>query len=154
MYLAADNRTLASGGIDGTITLWDIPTQKSVMILKGFEDDLRTVRLSADLSYVAGTTFGGVFKIWNLKSEGSPRMLTLDLDRVQNFAFTPDNKAVVIAECGGRSKALSLWDSEYRQGGSAIDRSGDRHEQHGGFPRTAASSSCVPMWTSRSASGT
>ena len=37
-------------------------------------------------------------------------MLTLDVDRVQNFTFTPDNKAVVIAEWGGRSKALSLWD--------------------------------------------
>jgi len=37
-------------------------------------------------------------------------MLTLDVDRVQNFAFMPDSKAVVIAEWGGRSKALSLWD--------------------------------------------
>jgi WD40 repeat protein len=110
VYLAEDNRTLAFGSLDGTISLWDIPSRKSVRILNGFDDDLRAVRLSADLAYVAGTTFGGVFKIWDLKSEGSPRMLTLDVDRVQNFTFTPDNKAVVIAEWGGHSKALSLWD--------------------------------------------
>jgi WD40 repeat protein len=110
VYLASDNRTVAVGGLDGTISLWDIPTQKSVKILEGFGDDLRSVRLSADLSYVAGTTFGGVFKMWNLKSEGSPRVRTFDVDRVQTFTFTPDNQAVVIAEWGGRGKALSLWD--------------------------------------------
>ena len=32
MYLAADNRTLAFGAVDGTIRLWDIPTQKPVKI--------------------------------------------------------------------------------------------------------------------------
>jgi WD40 repeat protein len=110
VYLAADNRTLAYGNADGTIGLWDIPTRKTVKVLRGFDDDLRAVRLSPDLSYLAGTTFGGEFKVWNLKSEGPPRMLTFDIDRVQCFAFTPDNQGLVIAEGGDRGKALSLWD--------------------------------------------
>jgi WD40 repeat protein len=110
VYLAEDNRTLACGSLDGMISLWDIPARKVIKTLNGFDDDVRTVRLSSDLSYVAGTTFGGEFKIWNLKSEGPPRMLKLDVDRVQNFTFTRDNQAVVIAEFGSRSKDLSLWD--------------------------------------------
>ena len=38
--LAEDNRTLACGSIDGTISLWDIPARKTVKTLKGFDDDV------------------------------------------------------------------------------------------------------------------
>jgi WD40 repeat protein len=108
--LADDSRTLAFGTVDGAIRIWDIPTQKTIMDLGGFGDELRNIDFSADRAYLAGTTFGGEFKIWELKSGNSPRLLNLDVDRVQSFIFTPDRPGMVIAEWGDRSKALSVWD--------------------------------------------
>jgi WD40 repeat protein len=108
--MASDSRTLASARSDGSIGLWDIPGRKELGILRGFADDMRRVDLTLDASFVAGSTFGGEFKIWSLKSGGQPKELPFGVGRVQAFSFSPDSKTVAIVESGDCPNPLSIWD--------------------------------------------
>jgi WD40 repeat protein len=110
LALASDSRTLALGCGDGTIRLWDIPTRKVSVVLGGLAGDLRKADLSPDGRFVAGSTFGGDFKLWELKAGGQSRKLPIELDQVQTFTFAPDNATLAIAQRGDRSRCLTLWD--------------------------------------------
>jgi WD40 repeat protein len=110
LALASDGRTLALGCGDGSIRLWDITARKLSVVLGGFADGLRKADLSPNGTFVAGSTFGGEFKIWELKPGAQPRKLAIDLDQVQTFTFAPDNATLAIAQGGDHSRCLSLWD--------------------------------------------
>jgi WD40 repeat protein len=110
LALASDGRTLALGCGDGSIRLWDLAARKVSMVLGGFADELRKVDLSPNGTFVAGSTFGGEFKLWELKPGVQPRKPALDLDQVQTFTFAPDNATLAIAQGGDRWRCLSLWD--------------------------------------------
>jgi WD40 repeat protein len=110
LALASDSRTMALGCGDGAIQLWDIAAQKVSMVLGGFADELRKVDLSPDGTFVAGSTFGGDFKLWELKAGDQPPKLAINLDQVQTFTFAPDNATLAIARRGDHSRCLSLWD--------------------------------------------
>jgi WD40 repeat protein len=127
---APDCRTLAIGGIDRTVRLWDIVTRKETRLLGTLADELRAVEFSPDGAFLAASTFRGDFQLWDLKSGSELRTFEIGPDLVQSFTFAPDNRTLAVARWGDRSKDLILWDfrsrterlrfAENRQDGSNV----------------------------------
>ncbi len=60
-----DGKYLASGSDDGTIKLWSVDKQKTLMTLTGHGDYVRSVAFSADGKYLASGGDDGTIKLWN-----------------------------------------------------------------------------------------
>jgi WD40 repeat protein len=107
---APDCRTLAIGGNDHTIRLWDIVSRKESRLLGTMADELRAIEFSPNGAYLAACTFHGDFQLWDLKTGREPRTIDIETDLVQAFTFAPDNRSLVLARWGDQSKDLILWD--------------------------------------------
>ncbi|QEH34238.1 WD domain, G-beta repeat [Aquisphaera giovannonii] len=105
-----DGRTLASGGGDGSVRLWDVETRKEVPLASKIPDEPRAIAFSSDNRMLAVATFGGAFRMWDLKAEGGPRPVPLDLDSVQSFAFPPGGRLVALARSGDKARGIVVFD--------------------------------------------
>jgi hypothetical protein len=112
LAISPDGRLLALGCDDGSIRIWDPRARKRLQILGGFVDELRKVEFSRDGAYLAGTTFAGEFKAWEISPDGPPRALAFSPEHVQIFAFTGDRRSVAISQFSPGVKSLGLWDLE------------------------------------------
>jgi len=130
-----DNRTLAFGGSDGVIRLWDVQARKELFVLDPLADSLRTIEFSPSGLFIAAAAFSGEFRVWDLKSAAQPRALTGGPVSVQSFAFAPDDRTLAVAQLSERVTALGLWDlrtghrrlppSEYMAGNNSLAFSAD-----------------------------
>src|ERR1700674_2218187 len=66
--LGADGRLLASGGMDGTVRLWEAPSGRPLATLEGHTNAVRGVALSADGQLLASGSFDGTVRLWEAPS--------------------------------------------------------------------------------------
>src|SRR5262249_38471818 len=108
-----DGRTLASGGIDRLVWLWDLtgwqagPTQPPFRVLAGHTDAVGSLAFSPDGSLLAtaGVTDGSLF-VWEMASRRLVHDLSIHAHRRSVVAFTPDGTALAV---GGEGR-VHLWD--------------------------------------------
>ena len=110
LAVSPDRHTLAVGGFDGTLRLWDIQAGKEMSVLDRFGDQLRAIGFSPSGSYLAASSFGGEFRIWDLRTPAQPHTLAGEPNSVQSFLFAPDDRTMAVAQSGPRATALGLWD--------------------------------------------
>jgi WD40 repeat protein/tRNA A-37 threonylcarbamoyl transferase component Bud32 len=104
---APDGKTLASGGKDGRIRLWDVPSLQCTRTLEAAEPaaGVPDVSFSPDGRTVAGTS-GKTIQLWNAASGQLAGELHGHIDRVRCVAFSPDG--ATLASAGG--DGVMLWD--------------------------------------------
>jgi WD40 repeat protein len=63
---SSDGKTLASGGCDNTIRLWDVGRRSNVATLTGHASAVLTVAFARDRQTLASADFGGSIVLWDL----------------------------------------------------------------------------------------
>lgn len=141
LRFSADGQTLASGGFDGYVILWDIKTGKAIKSIKGHRATVTEVTFSKDGKYVASCSQDGTAMVWDTKTgsnvasfinrpfiilDSKPKNGVVVTDSIfQNgvsfVTFSPDNKYVYFAGDNGyimkgeiaTSKAQSIASTNY-----------------------------------------
>ncbi|MBC6418832.1 MAG: hypothetical protein GDA44_08615, partial [Prochloron sp. SP5CPC1] len=81
-----DNKTIVSGGGDGTIKVWDLGTGTLKRTLTGHSDSVSSVAISPDNSTIVSGSYYGTIKVWDLRTGQLKRTLTGHSDSVSSVA--------------------------------------------------------------------
>jgi WD40 repeat protein len=105
---SADGAMIASVPPQGGAALWDVATRTSIATFDGTPGNGdSSVALSPDARFLAVGGFGGIVRVWDVRT----RKLLHELDQGGNGAFTlefsPDGRTLAIS---GFEPVASLWD--------------------------------------------
>ena len=103
-----DSKTLATGGEDKTIRLWDVATGQELSTLKGHTDEINAVAFSPDGKRLATGSSDRTIKLWDVASGRELTTLRGHQSAVLTVAFSPDGKRVVT---GGGDGTARLWNA-------------------------------------------
>jgi WD40 repeat protein len=106
--LSPDGRTLATGGLDGTVRLWDVETGRLVRALVGHNSYVSGLDWSPDGSTLASAgTYDITVRLWDTRTGRPLRILRGHPAEVTQVKWSPDGRNVLAS--GGQSGALSAW---------------------------------------------
>lgn len=105
LTLSPDQRTLASGGLDGRVMLWTVPEGLRIRTLEKHTDVVRAVAFSPDGRFLASVDRAGLLCLWNVTSGRLEKILSLEMP-LWSVAFSPNGQYLV---AGGEGGLLRMW---------------------------------------------
>ena len=103
-----DGLTLASGGSDRYVRIWDIETGRLLRSLRGHTQDIRQVVFSPDGQILATGSEDRTIRLWNPNTGETTRLLFTRYDHaVCSLSFSPDG--LMLAR-GGQNKDIKIWE--------------------------------------------
>jgi dipeptidyl aminopeptidase/acylaminoacyl peptidase len=102
-----DGKTLATGGWDNLVRLWDPATGKEVGQLKGQQGAVYHIAFAPDGKTLAASGADKLIRLWDLASGKEVRQFAGHTDGVNKCVFTPNGKTLV---SGGYDKTIRVWD--------------------------------------------
>ncbi|MEO2048431.1 MAG: protein kinase, partial [Pirellulales bacterium] len=103
LAFAANGTTMASGGDDGVLAVWDLSLvreqsgMETVVRRKAHEDDLYCIAFSPDGNLLASGSADKMVRLWKLKDLEPAGELTGHTDWVRSLDFSPDGLTLVTA---------------------------------------------------------
>ncbi|MCT7973012.1 NACHT and WD repeat domain-containing protein, partial [Laspinema olomoucense] len=107
-----DGKTLASGGDDNTIKLWNVETWEEIYTLPGHQDSVWSIAFSPDGKTLASGSKDKTIKLWNVETWEEIHTLPGHQNSVWSIAFSPDGKTLA---SGSEDKTIKLWNVETRK---------------------------------------
>jgi WD40 repeat protein/serine/threonine protein kinase len=106
VVFTSDGTRLATGGLDGTVRLWDAATGREIYTISAHNGDVTKVALSPDGKCIASAGSDRSVKIWDVES----RRLLLTLEGHQSdvygLAYSPGGQWLA---SGSWDKTIRLW---------------------------------------------
>jgi WD40 repeat protein len=103
-----DGKTIATGGKDNLVRLWDANTGKLVRTLSGHNDAVASVAFSPDGHRLASASLDKTVRLWKPDTGELVATLVGQTDIVESVAFSPDGHTLATASADHTAR---LWDS-------------------------------------------
>ncbi|RLB62390.1 MAG: hypothetical protein DRI90_09170, partial [Deltaproteobacteria bacterium] len=110
-----DGRTLASGGADSTVRIWDTGTGEQLRVLRGHDASVETVGFSPAGQLLASGSADDTVRLWNPQSGAQRGTLTAHDASISSVAFSPDGRHLASASS---DHTVRLW----RVGTAKVER--------------------------------
>ncbi len=107
LAFAPDGKTLASGGFDGNVCLWDSATGAAIGRLTGHPDSVRAVSFAPRGRVLASASSDGVILLSDPSTSRTLRQLPGYAGSMLALSFTPDGKSLVSQ---GRDGLVHSWE--------------------------------------------
>ena len=104
-----DGNTVATGGWDTTIRLWDVMTGTHTRTLEGHTAEVSSVAFSPDGKTIVSGSWDDTVRLWDVMTGTHIRTLEGHWFHVSSVAFSPDGKTIVSGSWDG---TVRLWDVE------------------------------------------
>jgi len=105
--VSPDGNTLASGGDDKNIKLWDLDTKKVLANLSGHSQPVTSVAFSPNGQILATASDDKTIKLWQIETLEEICTLSGHSHTVKSVAFSPNGQ---ILASGSWDKTIKLWD--------------------------------------------
>jgi len=103
---APDGRTVASGGADHKIRLWDVFTGEERQRFEGHTDEVMSVAFAPNGQTIVSGSSDGTVRLWNMQTGEEKKKLEGHDGRVNSVAFAPGSSLVA---SGGYDGTVRLW---------------------------------------------
>lgn len=146
-----DGRTIASGGDDGTVRLWDAATQQKIGdSFVGHTQGVTSVAFSPDGKTLVSSSFDGTARLWNV----ADRTQIGDAfnghgGAISSVAYSPDGRTLVASD----TRSVKVWDvATHRQIGEPVgtDETGVVAYSPDGRTFVSASHNEIRLWDTAS----
>lgn len=108
LAVSPDGKTIATGQMDGTITIWDTTDKKIDRMFHGHHSGVWSLSYHPDGKQLASAGGDRTVKVWNLESGKLVFDIRGHMDRVTCVAFNPDGSKLVSASDDGN---IMLWNA-------------------------------------------
>ena len=112
-----DGRSLATGGDDGTVRIWDSASDRSPVTLGKHADWVTCVLFTPDGQRLISGAKDRQVKVWEINTNRELLTLKPGLD-VEGMALSPDGRTMVME---GPNHTVQLWDLEFRRVKLSLD---------------------------------
>jgi WD40 repeat protein len=103
-----DGGTLASGGRDGTVRLWDVAGRRQRTSVAAHQGLVHSVVFSPDGKTVASASFDGTARLWDAAGLRPGPVFRGHKGWVLSVAYSPDGRTIAST---GRDFTIRLWDA-------------------------------------------
>lgn len=105
-----DGRTIATGGYDGVVRLWDAATQRKIGTpLIGHNDGITSLAFAPGGGTLASSSFDGTARLWNVADHQQiGAAFDARAGAIYAVALSPDGKTLLTG--GGADASVRIWD--------------------------------------------
>ncbi len=132
-----DGKRVVSGGVDGTVRVWDLTGRRAVHVFPGTGVVVHCVAVSPNGRWLAAGDAAGGLRLWELE-KGQERALLGHEIGLRSVVFSPDNIHLLSCDAGG---LIVQWD--VRTGEREFDLH-HVHQEEGVAPGRAARTARSP----------
>jgi RNA polymerase sigma factor (sigma-70 family) len=105
--------TIAAGGQDGTIALWDVSSGKPAGVMRSPHKNVHAVAWSPDGKTLAASDYDleaatACIRLWNMATGKAWRSIEVHRGLIESLAFSTDGKTLI---SGGHDSVIHLWDT-------------------------------------------
>lgn len=106
-----DGSLIATAGRDRTLRLWTADTLEPIGVFHGHGDTIATLEFNASGKRIvtAGTGSDPALRVWDVTSNGNPRVLRGHRGHVYPIAIAPDGETIA---SGAWDNEIRLWDTD------------------------------------------
>ena len=105
---APDGKTLATGGVGGMFTLWDLASGRKLSASAASRDPFRCAAFARDGQTVATGRASGTLTVWDARSALPLKSVKEHSAAIRTVSFSPDGKFLVAS---GQDRRLTVWET-------------------------------------------